>query len=172
MSVDTALGDIAIKHANYIKHVFANSSPTSFNAHVENKINDIADVTGNNNPFFGGSSFANRLSNAQYSNADFGVTENIAQTIYFSSAGNIVAPDVAAISMTKSLLAAPYHLRSLMMPGSSLKGTSMVAYKPNGKIQPITKAMCWSVTLRRHKRPKTIRFQVSLLILAKMSRVL
>lgn len=73
------------------------------------------------------------MSNAQYSNADFGVTENIAQTIYFSSAGNIVAPDVAAISMTKSLLAAPYHLRSLMMPGSSLKGTSMVAYKPNGK---------------------------------------
>ena len=38
LSMDTALDDIAIQHANYIKYVFANSSPTSFNAHVENKI--------------------------------------------------------------------------------------------------------------------------------------
>lgn len=133
LSDDPALDKIAIQHANYIKHVFANSTPTSFNAHLENKINDIANVTGDNNPFFSGLSFTNRLLNAKYANADFGVTENIAQTIYFSSAGNIVAPEVAATSMTKSLLAAPYHLRSLMIPASSLIGTGLADYKPNGK---------------------------------------
>ncbi len=133
LSTDPALDKIAIQHANYIKHVFANATPTSFNAHVENKISDIANVTGNSNPFFGGSSFAQRLSNANYANANNGVTENIAQTIYFSSLGNIVKADVAASAMTKSLLAAPYHLRSLMLPSSTLIGTGMVAYKPFNK---------------------------------------
>ncbi|WP_250162554.1 hypothetical protein [Psychrobacter sp. WY6] len=38
LSVDTALDDVAIKHANYIKYVFANSSPTVFSAHYENRL--------------------------------------------------------------------------------------------------------------------------------------
>ncbi|WP_440465265.1 CAP domain-containing protein [Psychrobacter sp. ASPA161_6] len=133
LSMDTALDDIAIQHANYIKYVFANSSPTSFNAHVENKISDIASVTGSNNPFFGGLSFTDRLLNANYRNAQYGATENIAQSDYYSSAGNFLSVDTVATSMAKSLLAAPYHLRSLMLPTSSLVGTGMVTYKPNGK---------------------------------------
>nr|WP_317199349.1 CAP domain-containing protein [uncultured Psychrobacter sp.] len=133
LSDDTELGNVAIKHGNYIRHVYANSTPTSFNAHTENSISNIAAVTGNNNPFFGGVSFGKRLSNAGYSNVNHGVTENIAQTVYYSTADNIVASEVASLSMTKSLLAAPYHLRSLMMPGSSLTGSSMVAYEPFNK---------------------------------------
>lgn len=130
LSIDTDLDKIAIKHANYMTYVFANSSPTAFDAHTEDKISDILDVTGSNNPFFGGKTLANRLANANYANANFSVTENIAQTVYFSSAGNLVAPDVAALSMTKSLLAAPYHLRSLMLPSSTLIGTGMTDYTP------------------------------------------
>ncbi|MGP4864584.1 CAP domain-containing protein [Psychrobacter sp. T6-5] len=133
LSVDMALDDIAIKHANYIKYVFANSSPTSFNAHVENKISDIASVTGSNNPFFGGLDFSDRLLNAKYSNAQYGATENIAQSVYYSSAGSFLKTDVVATAMAKSLLAAPYHLRSLMLPPSSLIGTGMVTYKPDAK---------------------------------------
>lgn len=133
LSVDTALDDIAIRHANYIKYVFANSTPTSFNAHVENKINDIASVTGSSNPFFGGLEFSDRLSNANYPNAQYGATENIAQSVYYSSAGNFLSTDEVVTSMAKSLLAAPYHLRSLMLPPSSLVGTGMVTYKPHGK---------------------------------------
>ena len=129
-TADTALQTIAVYHANYIKYVFANSTPTSFNAHVENKINDIANVTGDNNPFFRGESFKSRLLNANYANANNGVTENIAQSVYFNSVGDIVAPNVAASDMAKSLLAAPYHLRSLMLPSSTLIGTGFVAYKP------------------------------------------
>lgn len=133
LSADTALDDIAIRHANYIKYVFANSTPTSFNAHIENKINDIASVTGSSNPFFGGLDFSDRLSNANYRNAQYGATENIAQSVYYSSAGNFLRTDVVATSMAKSLLAAPYHLRSLMLPPSSVVGTGMVTYKPHGK---------------------------------------
>ena len=133
LSGDTKLDDIAIQHANYIKYVFANSTPTSFNAHVENEISDIASVTGDNNPFFGGLDFSDRLLNANYSNAQYGATENIAQSVYYSSAGNFLSVDMVATSMAKSLLAAPYHLRSLMLPTSSLIGTGMVTYKPNAK---------------------------------------
>ncbi|WP_352309855.1 CAP domain-containing protein [Psychrobacter sp. W2-37-MNA-CIBAN-0211] len=133
LSADTALDDIAIRHANYIKYVFANSTPTSFNAHIENEISDIASVTGTNNPFFGGLDFSDRLSNANYRNAQYGATENIAQSVYYSSAGDFLSVDTVAISMAKSLLAAPYHLRSLMLPTSSLVGTGMVTYKPSDK---------------------------------------
>lgn len=133
LSADTALDNIAIQHAKYIKHVFANSTPTAFSPHYENKIADIANVTGDNNPFFRGVSFTDRLSKAKYGNAQYGATENIAQSIYYSSAGNITGADIVAGSMAKSLLAAPYHLRSLMLPGSSLTGTGMVTYKPSGK---------------------------------------
>ena len=133
LSGDTKLDDIAIQHANYIKYVFANSTPTTFNAHVENEISDIASVTGDNNPFFGGLDFSDRLLNANYSNAQYGATENIAQSVYYSSAGNFLSVDMVATSMAKSLLAAPYHLRSLMLPTSSLIGTGMVTYKPNAK---------------------------------------
>ena len=133
LSVDTDLDDIAIKHANYIKYAFANSSPTSFNAHFENEISDIAQVTGTNNPFFGGLDLADRLINADYRNSQYGVTENIAQSVYYSSAGNFLSTDMVARFMAKSLLAAPYHLRSLMLPTSSMVGTGMVTYKPHDK---------------------------------------
>ncbi|WP_201594128.1 CAP domain-containing protein [Psychrobacter vallis] len=135
LSLDTELDDIAIQHANYIKYAFANGSPSlaRYNAHVEDTISGAAEVTGTNNPFFSGLSFSNRLINANYSNARYGVTENIAQSTYFSSAGNFLSNDVVASLMARSLLAAPYHLRSLMLPASSLVGTGMVSYKPNGE---------------------------------------
>lgn len=133
LSIDTALDDIAIQHANYIKYVYANSTPTSFNAHVENKINDIAGVTGTNNPFFSGLNFVDRLINADYRNAQYGATENIAQSVYYSPSGVFLSSNAVATSMAKSLLAAPYHLRSLMLPTSSLVGSGMVLYKPDGK---------------------------------------
>ena len=130
---DPALEEIATKHANYIKHVFANSTPTAFNAHYEGEIKDIKAWTGKNNPFFTGNIFEDRIRKAAYPNAMYGVTENIGHTYYYSSAGNIATPENAAESMAKSLLAAPYHLRSLMMPSLRLAGTSMVTYTPYGK---------------------------------------
>ena len=133
LSADTALENIATQHANYIKYVFANSAPTLFNAHYENEIADIANVTNANNPFFGGLDLGARLSNADYANASFGAAENIAQSMYYSSAGKLFSSEVMAKSMAKSLLAAPYHLRSLMSPSLYLTGTGMVTYKPYNK---------------------------------------
>lgn len=135
LSVDAALDDIAIQHANYIKHVFTSATPTKFNPHLENKIADIVEVTGENNPFFSGVEFKDRLLKAGYPNLRYGVAENISRPMYYTSAGNIedVKSEVVAHSMVKSLLAAPYHLRSLMIPASSLTGTSVTSYTPFGK---------------------------------------
>lgn len=133
LSPDPELENIAIAHANYIQHVYANATPTTFDAHFQNKIDNIASSTGNNNPFFTGASLGDRLSNVGYSNVAYGVAENIAQSIYFNSIGDLLAPDVATLSMTKSLLAAPYHLRALMIPSSTSTGTGVAAYKPFGK---------------------------------------
>ena len=133
LQMDKELASIASQHSRYIQHVFANSTPTVFNPHYENKISNNTDVTGQNNPFFGGVSFSERLANAQYENLKYGATENIAQTIYYSSLGTLISADNAASSMAKSLLAAPYHLRSLMRASSSVVGTEVVSYKPFNK---------------------------------------
>ena len=168
LSVDTALDDIAIKHANYIKYVFADSTPTSFNAHVENKISDIASVTGSNNPFFGGLDFSDRLLNAKYSNAQYGATENIAQSVYFNSAGSFLKTDVVATSMAKSLLAAPYHLRSLMLPTSSVVGSGMVLYKPDAKNPALNQGYVLVSHASATREPKIQPCQVFLLIPVKV----
>ncbi len=133
LSADSELERMAIGHANYIHHVFANSTPTLFNAHSQRQIDDIAEVTGHNNPYFTGDELKERLQRANYKNIAYGVAENIAQSSYYHSLGERVAPDVAAISMIKSLLAAPYHLRALMIPNSSVTGTGVVAFKPYDK---------------------------------------
>ena len=130
---DPELAAVAIQHANYIKYVFANATPTVFNPHYQMDITDIASVTSRNNPYFSGLDVKNRMFNANYPNLNYGITENIAQTRYYHSAGRLISPTTATISMAKSLLAAPYHLRSLTAPSSQVVGTAMVGYKPYDK---------------------------------------
>ncbi len=133
VSEDDKLTKIATQHAQYIQHVFSNSQPSVFNAHSEGQIADIKDWTGSNNPFFTGISFTDRLRKAKYSNLAYGVVENISQISYVSSAGKVASPDYATQIMTKSLLAAPYHLRLLMLPNLSQTGSGTVAYTPFNK---------------------------------------
>lgn len=133
LSTDAELQKIALGHANYIKYVFSQSQPTSFNAHYQNEIADIAAVTSKNNPYYSGLDIKNRLFNADYANINYGFTENVAQNIYYHSAGELVSAETASISMAKSLLAAPYHLSSIMLPSSKVVGTAVVAYKPYNK---------------------------------------
>lgn len=133
LATDNELDKVAIGHANYIKYVFANSTPQTFSPHFENKISDIEGVTERNNPFFGGIRLEDRLKRVNDSNLAYSTTENIARTTYYSSLGKAVAPEYAALSMVKSLLAAPYHLRTLMLPNLSKTGTSVVSYTPYEK---------------------------------------
>lgn len=133
LSTDAELQKIALGHANYIKYVFSHSQPISFNAHYQNEIADIAAVTSKNNPYYSGLDIKNRLFNANYANANYGFTENVAQNIYYHSAGELVSAETASISMAKSLLAAPYHLKTIMLPSSKVVGTAVVAYKPYNK---------------------------------------
>ncbi len=135
LTEDPELQAIALNHASYINYVFANSQPTVFNPHYQNEIADIASVTSANNPYFSGLDLKNRLFNASYANLNYGITENVAQTMYYHSAGKLISPTTATISMAKSLLAAPYHLRSLMVPSSKVVGTAMVGYKPFAREQ-------------------------------------
>ncbi len=133
LSQSQELEDIASTHSNYIKHVYENTQPTAFSPHFENKIADIAQLTGDGNPFYRGNSLLERLSHARYVSSNEGVTENIAQHRYYTSAGNFVATDTVAVSMARSLLAAPYHLRSLMRPSSGTIGTGFISYNPYNK---------------------------------------
>lgn len=133
LSLDAELTKIALQHANYIQYAFANATPTRFNPHYQIAIEDITSVTSSNNPYFSGLDVQNRMFNANYSNINYGITENIAQTRYYHSAGRLISPREATTSMAKSLLAAPYHLRSLMTPQSKVVGTAMVGYKPFDK---------------------------------------
>ncbi len=133
LTEESELQAVALNHANYINYVFANSTPTRFNPHYQIEIADIANVTSSNNPYFSGLDVKNRMFNASYANRNYGITENIAQTMYYHSAGRLISPTVATISMAKSLLAAPYHLRSLMVPSSKVVGTAVVGYKPYAK---------------------------------------
>lgn len=133
LSLDTELTKIALQHANYIKYAFENAAVTRFNPHYQIAIKDIDSVTSTNNPYFSGLDVQNRMFNANYPNINYGITENIAQTRYYHSAGRLISPSVATTSMAKSLMAAPYHLRSLMTPQSKLVGTAVVGYKPFDK---------------------------------------
>ena len=153
LTIDNELNAIAIKHANYIKYVFDNATPTTFNPHFESQITNHASVTGNSNPFFSGESFSERLRAASFSNTNYNVTENIAQTNYYSSAGTLIKPEIAATSMAKSLLAAPYHLRSLMLPSSSVIGTGLVSYNPYNK--PVANYQGFVLVTHASATPKT-----------------
>ena len=133
LTANDALSQIATQHALYIQHVFANSTPNFFNAHTEGSIAGIESVTGKNNPFFTGISFQDRLLKAAYPDLRYGVVENIVQTESFNSLGTVASPEYAAQAMAKSLLAAPYHLKSLVLPHLSQTGSGMVAYTPFGK---------------------------------------
>ncbi|TXD98039.1 CAP domain-containing protein [Psychrobacter frigidicola] len=126
------LTKIANQHAHYIQHVLAKSAPTLFNVHHENGITNIKEWTGTNNPFFTGISMKERLLAAKYPR-NYSVVENISHTTYYNSVGKVVSPELAAEGMVKSLLAAPYHLSSLMIPSLAKTGTSVVAYTPYGK---------------------------------------
>ncbi len=158
LTQDPELKAIALDHANYIGYVFANSAPTRFNPHYQHEIADIASVTGSNNPFFGGLDVKNRMFNASYPNLSYGITENIAQTMYYHSAGRLISPTTAAISMAKSLLAAPYHLRSLMVPSSKVVGTALIDYKPYDKEQSTNQGYVLVTNAAATKATKNAKF--------------
>jgi len=133
LSPDAELKKVALGHANYIKYVFTHSQPTLFYPHYQNEIKGIQAVTSSNNPYYSGLDIKNRLFNASYANLKYGFTENIAQSMYYHSAGELLSAEAVTTSMARSLLAAPYHLRSLMQPSSKVVGTAVVAYKPYDK---------------------------------------
>ena len=133
LSPDAELKQVALGHANYIKYIFAHSQPALFYPHYQNEIKDIKAVTSSNNPHYSGLDIKNRLFNASYANLKYGFTENIAQSMYYHSAGELLSAETITTSMARSLLAAPYHLRSLMQPSSKVVGTAVVAYKPYNK---------------------------------------
>lgn len=132
LSEDAALTGIAVQHANYIQYVLAKSAPTGFNVHRQDLLAGSESVSGKNNPFFSGLDFEKRLVAANYPK-NYAATENISRSTHYHSLAKVIAPDYAAQAMVKSLLAAPYHLKSLMTPNLAVTGSSLVSYMPYGK---------------------------------------
>lgn len=128
---DTALSNVAIKHANYIRHVFTNSNISAFNPHEEAELIDAKHLSSKNNPFFSGLTFSDRLIVANYPR-HFSAFENISTLTQYHSEGQLATPEAAAQTMVNSLLAAPYHLKSLMSPNIAVTATSLMTYTPFG----------------------------------------
>ncbi len=130
LSLDPELEDIAVQHTNYIKYAYANATPYDLNPHYERTEINAANATGVNNPFFTGEDFRDRLLSAEYNHSRYGVTENIAQVIYESSNGVFDTTENVGSYMARMLLAAPYHLRSLMTPALDVTGSGVTTYTP------------------------------------------
>lgn len=126
---DSALNAIAINHASYIQYVFANSRPSNFNPHQQAQLPDAQAATSKNNPFFSGLDLSDRLTATNYPR-DISTFENISSFTQYHSRGQIASPQNTAQSMVKSLLAAPYHLKSLMSPNIAVTGSSLIPYIP------------------------------------------
>ena len=131
LAYDEELAQSAVAHAEYLKHVFINSQTRVLNAHSEATVAGIENLTGSNNPFFTGINLRERLITAAYPNLRYGATENIVQTSSYNSEGTVASPEYAASVMATSLLAAPYHLKSLMGATYGQTGSAMVAYTPH-----------------------------------------
>lgn len=133
LSYDEDLAAVSVKHAAYIAHVRSKTPINNMNPHREQEYVNWEKDTGEGNPHFAGDSFIDRLLTAGYSKAPYFAGENIVLSSAATGNGMVKDPTVAAIGMTRSLLSAPYHLRTIMKPNRANAGTSLTTYTPYGK---------------------------------------
>lgn len=130
------LTKLSEKHAKYIQHVFvaAERSSAEYMPHSENTITGLESITGPQNPYYSGDDLAARIHSSSYEHRNNMVGESINTRLIYGSDG-LEAVDAKKISaqMLASLLAAPYHLATLMSPAFNQQGTSVLSFVPYGK---------------------------------------
>lgn len=136
LQVNDELNTMSEQHAKYIQHVFvqADRMPNAYTPHSEKRIAGFTEVTGERNPYFAGEDLLARVQAAQYQYRDNIVGESINTRLIYESAGvGKLNPQKVTSEMLSSLLAAPYHLATLMSPNFNQNGTSIISFVPNNK---------------------------------------
>ena len=129
---DDKLAEISYKHSNYLNHLFSNVNLRGVNPHQEDTYQNYEHVSGPKNPFFMGVTLRDRVKAAKYSESSFSSSENIVRRTQRNFDGIRPAPEDIGISMAKSLLSAPYHLRTLVDPNYVKTGSNVSIYTPLG----------------------------------------
>lgn len=133
VSEDAELTSLALKHAQYLAYVAERKNVYGLPAHSESGFVGFEDVTGTNNPFFSGVNVTDRVKAVNYKDLKYDVGENISESIFYSPAGTAPKPTIRAEEMVKGLLAAPYHMQTLLSANYTGTGSAMVSYVPFGK---------------------------------------
>lgn len=130
LSHDRELYAIASNHAKYINHMQEKINVSNIDTHYQAELKGYEDFTGHRNPYFTGFDFTQRVIGARYQNAIYGGSENIMQEEITSKDGLVPSTISVAKDFAHGLLAAPYHMQSLMEPSRDLIGTSFNTYTP------------------------------------------
>lgn len=130
LSYDRELYAISSNHAKYINHLQKRINVSNIDTHYQQKLKGYESFTGNANPYFTGVGFTDRVIAARYQNAIYGGSENIMQEEISSKDGLVPSTISVAKDFAHGLLAAPYHMQSLMEPSRDLIGTSFNTYTP------------------------------------------
>lgn len=129
---DQALANVSNKHANYLRYLYKNANIRNVNPHREDTYADFTDVSGPGNPFFAGAELIDRVRSANYIKNGQVVSENIVKRTEHNPSEGKATPEKVGIEMARSLLSAPYHLRSLVDPNLKNSGSSVLTYTPYG----------------------------------------
>ncbi|WP_296208703.1 CAP domain-containing protein [Psychrobacter sp. UBA3480] len=129
---DQELAQVSNKHANYLKYLYKNANIANVNPHREDTYADFTDVSGPGNPFFAGAELIDRVRDADYAKNGQLVGENIVKRTEYNPSKGKASPEEVGIEMARSLLSAPYHLRSLVNPNFKNSGSSVLTYTPFG----------------------------------------
>lgn len=130
---DNNLNKLAYAQAMYIKYLNENAvidNVASIDTHYQSSLKSHERFTGTKNPYFSGLSFTDRVIAMGYKNAVYGGDENIIQEEIKVRSGLAPTAEVVAQGFVRGLLAAPYHMHTLLAPERNTVGTSLAVYNP------------------------------------------
>ena len=122
----------ATAHNNYLKYVQENSVRLVIDPHTEATYKGYETITGPSNPYYKGYSAFDRINATNYKNKSYGVFENIAGRVEYGGTASTRSPQEIADILLKSLLAAPYHARSLLDRRAIDSGMGFATFRPMG----------------------------------------
>ena len=131
-----ALMALSEQHAKYIQHVFvqAGAMPKHYAPHSEQPVSGFIGVTGAQNPYYTGEDLLARIQAANYQHRDNIVGESIGTRLLYESTGlSELNTGQVTSEMLTALLAAPYHLATLLSSAFNQNGTSLISFVPHHK---------------------------------------
>lgn len=161
LTYNDELEKAAANHANYLGYV-STQNKTSYGSHIENSVTGLT-ATGTENPYYTGYSVSERIKTnttkgekAQSVSYDASMAAENLSLLTLTTTNTAIDTNAVSQAMLTGLLAAPYHMRSLVSPNLSQIGINynqvtwqnttsndilsileMVSASPNGQV-PVT----------------------------------